>query len=55
MPLTSILKPKEAKRQQAPVNFQLTPDLKRSVSHMKEDVSKVCFLIQLIRLPRTAH
>ncbi|MBA55714.1 MAG: Tn3 family transposase [Pseudomonadales bacterium] len=55
MPLLSILEPKEAKRFDSPpaytkqerlVNFQLPPALKRSVSHMKEDVSKVCFLIQ---------
>ncbi len=55
MPLLSILEFKEAKRfdlppaftkQERQINFQLPPDLKRSLSHMKEDVSKVCFLIQ---------
>ena len=55
MPSLTVLNPKEAKRFDLPplfttqerlVNFQLPPQLKRTVSHMKEGVSKVCFVLQ---------
>ena len=55
MPLLSILKPHDAKRFDLPpvytkqerlINFQLTSDLKRSLTHMTDDINKVCFVLQ---------
>lgn len=55
MSLLTILNPKDAKRFDLPptfsnqerlINFQLQPDLKRSLSYMTDDINKVCFVLQ---------
>ncbi len=55
MPLLSILEPQDVMRFDLPptytkqerlVNFQLPADLKRSLTHMSDDINKVCFVLQ---------